>query len=514
MEEVVYLEKQRLRRMKKYNLSYFFTYHRIRRDRKFWTHFQEMLLRVRIQEDREKLLESLLWYYVNEIGGHFNKGVYWFAARIVPWGFRWLLNAASVRHFLPWGMTESLQSRLRIVGEVSQIQKLAKQGTILLVPTHQSNIDSVLIGYVIYLMSLPPFAYGAGLNLFTNPILNFLMSHLGAYTVDRQKNNVFYKAALKNYSAMILHEGVHSIFFPGGGRSRSGAIEDQLKLGLLGTALQAQVRNFQTQKEKPNIYIVPMVTSYHFVLEAASLIEQYLEQAGRHRFIAGLGEEPWEFSKLIHYFWKFFSMQSGITVRIGQALDVFGNPVDMDGRSLGPNGTFIDPRRWLTTCGELRAEPKRDEEYICQLGNKLTVCFHREYTVLTSHLVAFSFFQALLKKYSGLDVYRFLRLTLAQRTLPYEKFFEEAEACYLQVVRAAESGKLYLCEELKNPNTEKWIQDGLKQLGTLHQSSVLTAMNGIIWTEDMNLLYYYRNRLTGFGLSQPFMEYDEKGFLE
>jgi glycerol-3-phosphate O-acyltransferase len=35
-----------------------------------------------------------------------------------------------------------------------------------MVPTHQSNLDSLLVGYVIYMMSLPPFAYGAGLNLF------------------------------------------------------------------------------------------------------------------------------------------------------------------------------------------------------------------------------------------------------------------------------------------------------------------------------------------------------------
>src|SRR6185436_15185158 len=101
-------------------------------------------------------------------------------------------------------MTQSLQSRLHILGEVPSLQKLAKKGTILLVPTHQSNIDSVLIGYVIYLMSLPPFAYGAGLNLFTNPVLSFFMSRLGSYTVDRQKNNTIYKEVLKNYSTEIL----------------------------------------------------------------------------------------------------------------------------------------------------------------------------------------------------------------------------------------------------------------------------------------------------------------------
>jgi glycerol-3-phosphate O-acyltransferase len=97
-------------------------------------------------------------------------------------------------------MSESLATRLRIVGEVDQLQKLSKKGTILMVPTHLSNIDSILVGWVLHLMNLPPFAYGAGLNLFSNPMLAFSMSRLGAYTVDRQKSSALYKATLKNYS--------------------------------------------------------------------------------------------------------------------------------------------------------------------------------------------------------------------------------------------------------------------------------------------------------------------------
>ncbi len=139
-------------------------------------------------------------------------------------------------------MTESLSSRMHITGEVEHLRKLSQKGTILLVPTHQSNIDSLLIGYIIYLMGLPPFCYGAGLNLFSNPVYSFFMSNLGAYTVDRQKTAWLYKASLKAFSTATLSEGVHSIFFPGGGRSRSGAIEKKLKLGLLGTGIEAQVR--------------------------------------------------------------------------------------------------------------------------------------------------------------------------------------------------------------------------------------------------------------------------------
>jgi glycerol-3-phosphate O-acyltransferase len=513
--EALYSERIRMKR----DRGNIFTRHRRLRDQVLWNNIQAGLLRPSALVDRKQLLEMILKHYAEEIGGHFDPRVYRFAVSAVPWGFNWLLNAASVGHFLPWKMKESLRSRIQILGEVSLLQRLAQKGTILLVPTHQSNIDSVLIGYVIYLMSLPPFAYGAGLNLFSNPVLNFFMSRLGAYTVDRQKTNQLYKEVLKNYSTRILQEGIHSIFFPGGGRSRSGAIETKLKLGLLGTGLSAQLGRLKEAKPNSSVYIVPMVMSYHFVLEAGSLIEDHLAEAGKHRFII-TDDESWQFAKVFNFFWKFFSAGSGITVRIGRPLDVFGNFVDEDGYSIGPNGTTIDPRRWLTTGGQLTKEPQRDHEYTSELGERLVERFHRENTVLSSHLVAFAFFETLRKLYPDLDLYRFLRISLAQRSLPLENFLSEAEMHHQRFRVAEGRGELHLSEELKTSDTRGWVLNGIRNLGYLHDAAVLRVAEGAIWTEDMNLLYYYRNRLSGYGLSllsksghwRP-GQHDSKGFL-
>ncbi|MBI3534458.1 MAG: 1-acyl-sn-glycerol-3-phosphate acyltransferase, partial [Deltaproteobacteria bacterium] len=372
------------------------------------------------------MLQTVLNHYAGEIGGHFDPLIYKVATHAVPWGFNWLLHAASVRRFLPWGIQEELKKKIHIHGEVQCLQKLSQKGTILLVPTHQSNLDSLLIGYIIYLMGLPPFAYGAGLNLFSNPVLGFFMSRLGTYTVDRQKTNLIYKQILKNYSAQILRESIHSVFFPGGGRSRSGSIENKLKLGLLGTGLQAELQNWIEGKTNPRIFIFPMVTSYHFVLEASSLIEDYLAESGKHRFII-MDDESWQSFKILSFFWKFFSSQSAITVRIGKPLDVFGNFVNDEGYATGPNGVTIDPKKWLTTFGKLKTETQRDQEYTRELGEKLAERFHYENTVLSSHLVAFVMFEVLRKKYRDLDLYRFLRLTPPQRTVVYETFLQEAE---------------------------------------------------------------------------------------
>lgn len=494
--EALYSERFRLKR----NRGGFFARTRYENDRRLWGQIQGALVKPPAEADRQQILQRILENYAEEIGGHFDPRVYRFATNFVPWCFNWLLNAASVKRFLPWGMQASLRSQLHIVGEVASLQKLADRGTILLVPTHQSNIDSVLIGYVIYVMSLTPFAYGAGLNLFSNPLLSFFMSRLGSYTVDRSKNNQIYKATLKNYSARILREGVHSIFFPGGGRSRSGAIESKVKLGLLGTGLEAEIEGYRLGVAKPRVFVVPMVTSYHFVLEASSLIDDYLAESGKHRFIM-MDDESWQPLKVLEFFWKLFSSQSGITIRIGKPLDVFGNFVDDEGRSIGPNGTTIDPKRWLTTGGELRHEPQRDMEYTRELGARLADRFHKENTVLTSHLVAFTYFETLRKKYPDFDLYRLLRLSLAQRSMPFSELLAAAEVYYRRVEDLSRQGNLYLSDDLRMSQTENWVRNGVSQLGLLHDVAVVKIQKDVVWTEDMNLLYYYRNRLTGYGLS-------------
>lgn len=511
----LYLERQRLQRER----GSLFTKRRLKQDRSLWNGIQSELLQTSVATDRTALLRDVAEMYAEEIGGNFDPKVYKFATSLLPYGFNWLLNAASVKSILPWGMTEDVRSRLKVEGSVEHLKKLATKGTVLLVPTHQSNIDSILIGYVIYLMGLPPFAYGAGLNLFSNPVLSFFMSNLGAYTVDRQKTNRIYKSILKNYSIRILREGIHSIFFPAGGRVRSGAIESKLKLGLLGTALEAQIENLQEGNPNPKIFIVPMTTSYHFVLEASTLIEDHLAESGKHRFII-TDDESSQFSKVLNFFWQLFKAQSGMTVRVGRPLDVFGNFVDEEGNSIGPNGTTIDPKQWLSSYGKLGVEPDRDREYTRVLGNKIVERYHAENTILTSHLAAFTFFESLRERYPDYDLYRFLRMSLAQRTVSWEEFLQEAEVVHRKILDAADRGLFYVTPELRTTDTKAWLKDGIRNLGLFHGNAVLKRGEGVLYSEDMNLLYYYRNRLAGYGLSlraDPRRRvpgaYDEKGFL-
>ena len=82
--------------------------------------------------------------------------------------------------------------------------------------------------------------YGAGMVLFNMSIFSYFMDSLGAYKVDRRKKHLLYLETLKTYSTESLVRGCHSLFYPGGTRSRSGSINQNLKLGLLSSAFEAQ----------------------------------------------------------------------------------------------------------------------------------------------------------------------------------------------------------------------------------------------------------------------------------
>ena len=80
--------------------------------------------------------------------------------------------------------------RLIVAGKTDSIRTLIKDHTVVVVPTHFSNLDSILIGYAMdAMMGLPSFSYGAGLNLYNTGYTAYFMNRLGAYRVDRRKKN-------------------------------------------------------------------------------------------------------------------------------------------------------------------------------------------------------------------------------------------------------------------------------------------------------------------------------------
>ena len=136
-----------------------------------------------------KLLEQIIHRYSEEITGNFKKKTFEFARTFLTELFNRLLNAAGSRWLKKFGKRLELHQRIRTEGKIDELRALSKDHTVILVPTHFSNLDSILIGYAIDLIGVPAFSYGAGLNLYNNGLVAYYMNRLGGYRVDRPKKN-------------------------------------------------------------------------------------------------------------------------------------------------------------------------------------------------------------------------------------------------------------------------------------------------------------------------------------
>ena len=456
------------------------------------------------REAEEAILKDIVNRYANEIAGNFRKSSYRFAKGFITFGFARLLNAARVKGFLAlFSRQLDLDDKIRIIGETEHIRELAKKGTVVMVPTHLSNLDSILIGWVIQFLGLPAFIYGAGLNLFNIKIIAYFMDSLGAYKVDRRKKNPIYLETLKTYSNQALRWGCHSLFFPGGTRSRSGKIEKNLKMGLLSTAIEAQRTMYQKDGDKAKkVFIVPVSINYQFTLEAPVLIKDYLKSTGQERYY----DESDEFStsyKIATFLLKFFTKGSDISVTIGKGLDIMGNYVDMAGHSQDKNGNPIHTRDYFISGGEITVNEQRENTYVRLLAKRIVEEYHKINEVFPSHIVAFTAFKLLQKRNPKMDLYDVLRLPNEDLTIPYEEFREGYEIIRNEIVAQAKSGSVMITDQVGSELDES-INQGLKNVGMYHAQRPLIRKNGSIIVQDSNTLYYYHNRLEGYGFEKNF----------
>eukprot|EP01132_Coremiostelium_polycephalum_P000286 gene286-373_t len=433
-------------------------------------------------------LKAITTQYSQEIVGGFDVWHYRLAQAAASYALNKLLNPLMPRRLRTLEeVRRQLQEQIIIRGPIDEVRQLARQGTVVMVPTHCSNFDSVLIGWVIETLGLPPFIYGAGLNLFNRQFFAYFMNKLGAYKVDRRKKDVAYLTTLKAYSSLALHWGCHGLFYPGGTRSRTGALESTVKLGLLGTSLDAQQMNYRFDNERASkIFIVPVVFNYHFVLEAPFLIREALAEQGD--YVASTTKD-WMASsrKLLKLIKHVATKKSSITVSLGQPMDVLGNTVDATGASYDKQGNGVDLYAYFRDkVNKTAAVEQEMKEHTKLLGQRIVASYRVNNCVLTSSLLAFTAFELMRKKYAALPLKTFLKLSSKELMVPYE-LLEQAFAKVRNGVLVLESkGEIGVSALLKQGTVAGMIADGLANLGLYHHKiPLLRDKVGNITTRDI-----------------------------
>lgn len=441
------------------------------------------------EEEKRTRLRELVREYVEDIVGHFDPRVYKLAKNVGPPLLSALLSPQSLRRGVR-GL-QDLSSRIRVEGPLDHLRACADRGTLVVTPTHSSNMDSVVIGWALLEAGLPPVTYGAGKNLWSNPFLGFFMRNLGAYRVDRRLKHKLYLTVLKEYQTVLFERGYHSLFFPGGTRSRSGAVETHLKLGLLGTTIPAYLRLLKAGESSRRLYVVPVTINYGICLEAETLIDDFLAEEGKHRYII----EDDEFSRLwriVDFSRQILALEGAVVIRFGAPLDPFGNAVDPEGESIDARGRRIDPASYLVgPGGQLASDPQRDAEYTRQLGEELKRAFRRLTVFLPTHLVARALFDRLALQEGTRDVYRLLRVREGAE-IGWDDLCEDVEALRRRIAAHPEWGAL--SERASGLSAAQVIADGLRAFGGYHTRPVAEHAGDRVVIRHLRLLFYYQNR--------------------
>jgi 1-acyl-sn-glycerol-3-phosphate acyltransferase len=149
--------------------------------------------------------------------------------------------------------------------EEAELYKVPPDASVVFVINHRSNMDYVLVTYLVSQSSALSYAVGEWARVWA---LQGLIRAMGGYFVRRDSSNALYRKVLARYVHMATASGVTQAVFPEGGLTRDGKLRPP-KLGLLSY----MVSGFDPNGAR-DIVFVPVGINYDRVLEDRSLLRR------------------------------------------------------------------------------------------------------------------------------------------------------------------------------------------------------------------------------------------------
>jgi glycerol-3-phosphate O-acyltransferase len=215
--------------------------------------------------------------------------------------------------------------------DIERLRAAAREGTLILLPSHKSHVDYLILSYIFNEQNLPLPLIAAGDNLNFFP-MGGVFRRGGAFFIRRSfRGDRLYGAVVDAYVRRLIRDGYPIELFMEGGRSRTGKLVAP-KFGLLNMVVDAAL----AVPDRP-CFFVPVSIGYERVIEA-SAYERELQGAEKPKEdAAGLLKS----SEVLRHRYGRINMQ------VGQVLSL-----DELKRELGlENGNALSPakRRSLVT---------------------------------------------------------------------------------------------------------------------------------------------------------------------
>ena len=151
------------------------------------------------------------------------------------------------------------------------LEKVEPQPSVVFVMNHRSNMDYVLLAYLVSKRTVLSYAAGEWARKWP---LQQLVKSMGAFFVRRGSGKPLYRRVLERWVQMATEAGVVQVVFPEGGLSRDGTLREP-RIGLLDYML----RRFDPVGVRDLVFI-PVGINYDQVLEDRPLLPR--AESGHH----------------------------------------------------------------------------------------------------------------------------------------------------------------------------------------------------------------------------------------
>jgi len=150
---------------------------------------------------------------------------------------------------------------------LEKVAEYAKRHPLVLVPTHRSYFDFVIVSLLFYNSYLVPPHIAARENMAFGPFgLIFRMA--GAFYLRRSFDDPLYKQVFRAYVAHLVREGFTQEFFIEGGRSRTGKTLPP-RLGMVTWDVDAFL-----ESTRRDLFFVPIAITYERLVEESGMVDE------------------------------------------------------------------------------------------------------------------------------------------------------------------------------------------------------------------------------------------------
>ncbi|MFM2388503.1 MAG: hypothetical protein RLZZ437_58 [Pseudomonadota bacterium] len=201
--------------------------------------------------------------------------------------------------------------RVRIGKVDAALVEIDPKATVIFVMNHRSNMDYVLVTWLVSTRSAVSYAVGEWARIWP---LSWLIRNMGAYFIRRKSRNALYRRVLARYVQMATDDGVTQAMFPEGGLSLNGEV-GPARMGLLSYIVAGYTPGDR------DVLFVPVGLGYDRVLEDRVLT--VAAKAGTRQFRA----RPLAIAKAtLQILW---GRMRGTFKGFGTAAASFGKPVSL-----------------------------------------------------------------------------------------------------------------------------------------------------------------------------------------